>query len=51
MRVEEVQASGASTAAVACPFCLQMFQDALSVLDRERGTRVVDVAELVADAL
>jgi Fe-S oxidoreductase/nitrate reductase gamma subunit len=51
MRVEEVQASGASTAAVACPFCLQMFQDALSVLDRERGSRVVDVAELVADAL
>jgi Fe-S oxidoreductase len=51
MRIEEVQASGASTAAVACPFCLQMFEDALSALDPERDTRVVDVAELVADAL
>jgi Fe-S oxidoreductase/nitrate reductase gamma subunit len=51
MRIEEVQASGALTAAVACPFCLQMFDDALRARAAERGTRVFDVAELVAAAL
>jgi Fe-S oxidoreductase/nitrate reductase gamma subunit len=51
LRLEEVQASGARTAAVACPFCLQMFEDALGALDSKRDTRVVDIAELVADAL
>ena len=30
-RVEEVKACGAETAAVSCPFCMQMFEDALSV--------------------
>ena len=51
MRVEEVKASGASTAAVSCPFCMQMFEDALAAVDPERSTRAMDIAEIVAEAL
>jgi Fe-S oxidoreductase/nitrate reductase gamma subunit len=51
IRLQEVQACGARTTAVSCPFCLQMFDDALSALDPERALRTVDIAELVADSL
>jgi Fe-S oxidoreductase/nitrate reductase gamma subunit len=50
-RVEEVKASGAETAALSCPFCMQMFEDALSSLDPEKKIRAADIAELVAEAL
>jgi len=51
MRLEDVRSSGASTAAVSCPFCMQMFDEAVSAKDPEGGIRVADIAELVADAL
>ncbi len=51
MRVEEVMASGASTAAVSCPFCMQMFEDALAAVDPARSTQARDIAEIVADAI
>jgi Fe-S oxidoreductase/nitrate reductase gamma subunit len=51
IRVEEVKASGAGTAAVSCPFCLQMFDDALGVVNPEKTVRAADIAELVAEAL
>jgi Fe-S oxidoreductase len=50
-RVEEVMACGADTAAVSCPFCMQMFDDALASIDPERTVRTADIAELVAEAL
>jgi Fe-S oxidoreductase len=50
-RFEELTACGAGTAAVSCPFCMQMFEDALSSLDPEKEIRAADVAELVAEAL
>jgi Fe-S oxidoreductase len=50
-RIEEVKACGADTAAVSCPFCLPMFEDALSSLDPEKKIRAADIAELVAEAL
>ena len=50
-RIEDVLASGATTAAVACPFCLQMFDDGLRSRDPAGGIRAADVAELVAEAL
>lgn len=50
-RIEEVKACGADTAAVSCPFCMQMFEDALNSLDPERSIRAADIAELVAEAL
>ncbi len=51
MRLEDVRSCGAKTAAVSCPFCMQMFDDALSAKDPERSIRVADIAELVAEAL
>jgi Fe-S oxidoreductase/nitrate reductase gamma subunit len=50
-RIEEVKACGAETAALSCPFCMQMFEDALSSLDPEKKIRAADIAELVAEAL
>ena len=51
MRIEEVKASGARTAAVSCPFCMQMFEDALAAVDPAGETRALDIAEIVAEAL
>ena len=50
-RFEQVQGCGAKTAALSCPFCMQMFSDAGSALDPEGEVRVADIAELVADSL
>lgn len=50
-RLEDVKACGAETAAVSCPFCMQMFEDALKALDPEKTIRAADVAELVAEAI
>ncbi|MFL2935441.1 MAG: heterodisulfide reductase-related iron-sulfur binding cluster [Myxococcota bacterium] len=50
-RFEQVQASGAKTAALSCPFCMQMFADAGSAVDPEGEVRVADIAELVAESL
>jgi Fe-S oxidoreductase/nitrate reductase gamma subunit len=51
LRAEEVRASGARTAAVACPFCLQMLEDALGAEAPGERVRTADLAELVAEAL
>jgi Fe-S oxidoreductase/nitrate reductase gamma subunit len=51
MRVEEVKASGAQTAAVSCPFCMQMFEEALSAVDPAGQVRALDIAEIVVEAL
>jgi len=51
LRFEEVKGCGASTAAVSCPFCMQMFEDAIRAKDPERTVRAADIAELVAEAL
>ena len=50
-RIEDVKACGAKTAAVSCPFCMQMFDDALKALDPEKNIRAADIAELVAEAI
>jgi Fe-S oxidoreductase/nitrate reductase gamma subunit len=51
IRLEEVKACGAGTLAVSCPFCMQMFEDALAARDPQKTVRAADVAELVAEAL
>ncbi|MFQ5896332.1 MAG: heterodisulfide reductase-related iron-sulfur binding cluster, partial [Nitrospinota bacterium] len=48
IRVEEVQGSGAGVAAVACPFCMQMFEDGLKAKDPEGKLQALDLAEIVA---
>lgn len=51
LRIDEVLASGAKTAAVSCPFCMQMFEDGLAAKDPARSVQALDIAEIVADAL
>ena len=50
-RFEQVQGCGAKTAALSCPFCMQMFADASGALDPDGEMRVADIAELVAESL
>jgi Fe-S oxidoreductase len=45
-RVREAQATGATTMAVGCPFCMIMLTDAAG-----ESIQVRDVAELLADQL
>ena len=48
-RIQEAKATGAEAIAVACPFCMRMFEDAGKELGENTG--VVDIAEIVADRL
>ena len=50
IRVEEARATGADTIAVACPFCITMFEDATKALGDDR-TKVMDIAEIMAKAM
>ncbi len=49
IRVRQALETGADILAVACPYCLQMFEDAVKTLDAD--IEVKDVAELLAFAL
>lgn len=51
IRAEQLAASGAATAAVACPFCLSMLDDARKSIGAEETFRLRDIAEIVAEAL
>ena len=46
-----MQATGAETVAVGCPFCMQMMEDGLAARDPGKAIRAADVAELVAESL
>jgi len=50
-RAEEVLASKAGVVATACPYCLQMFEDAIKALEAQEKLKAVDLAELVAQSL
>ena len=49
-RTEEALATGASTIAVACPFCMTMMTDGVKNKDMEATVMVKDLAELIAEA-
>jgi heterodisulfide reductase subunit D len=49
-RTEEALATGASTIAVACPFCMTMMTDGVKNKERESDVKVKDLAELIAEA-
>jgi len=51
LRFEEVKGCGARTAAVSCPFCMQMFEMRSASRIPKRAVRAADIAELVAEAL
>lgn len=49
-RTEEALATGATTIAVACPFCMTMMSDGVKSKEREADVQVKDLAELIAEA-
>ena len=49
-RTEEALATGATTIAVACPFCMTMMSDGVKNKEREGDVKVRDLAELIAEA-
>jgi len=49
-RTEEAIATGATTIAVACPFCMTMMSDGIKSKEREGDIKVKDLAELIAEA-
>jgi Fe-S oxidoreductase len=50
-RLNEALATPAGGVAVACPFCVTMFEDGVRALDAEERFLVRDLAEIVADSL
>ncbi|HKM49626.1 MAG TPA: heterodisulfide reductase-related iron-sulfur binding cluster, partial [Candidatus Bathyarchaeia archaeon] len=50
IRVEEAIETGAETLAVACPFCITMFEDGAKALGNDKLT-VKDIAEIIAETL
>ncbi len=51
VRAREAVETGASAVVVSCPFCLQMLEDAVKSVADQDGVRVLDLAEMVAEAL
>ena len=49
-RTEEALSTGATTIAVACPFCMTMMSDGVKHKNREADVHVKDLAELIAEA-
>lgn len=50
-RTDEALGTGASTIAVACPFCMTMMRDGIKSREKEQDVQVKDVAELVAERM
>ena len=50
-RTDEILASGAEVAAVACPFCTIMIADGVKDAGAEERVQVLDIAEMVAKSL
>jgi Fe-S oxidoreductase len=50
-RVRDAADMGAEVLAVACPFCLLTLEDAVKILELEDRIQVMDVMELVAEAI
>lgn len=50
-RTEQAIATGATTVAVGCPFCMTMITDGTKAKDAEETLKVKDLAELVAERL
>jgi Fe-S oxidoreductase len=51
MRLNHAIDARAQVMATACPFCLQMFEDAAKVKDVEESLKIKDIAELVVEVL
>lgn len=50
-RIEEALETGATTIAVACPFCMTMISDGVKNKEKEDTVKVFDLAELIAQGI
>jgi heterodisulfide reductase subunit D len=50
-RTEDALGTGATTIAVACPFCMTMMTDGVKNKEKESTVQVKDLAELIAESL
>jgi Fe-S oxidoreductase len=50
-RVKDALALGVKTIAVACPFCLLTFEDAVKTTGNEEKIEIKEINELIAEAL
>jgi Fe-S oxidoreductase len=50
-RTEEAIATGASTVAAACPFCMTMINDGVKAKEAAEKVQVKDVAEILWEAV
>ncbi|MEE9491314.1 MAG: (Fe-S)-binding protein, partial [Dehalococcoidia bacterium] len=51
IRTEEAMKTNAEVLASACPFCIQMFEDAIKAVEAEGTLKAMDVAEIIAEAI
>jgi len=51
LRLDQVEATGAKTVATACPYCMQMLEDAARSAEIDGSPTVKDVAEILAEAV
>lgn len=51
IRMKEAIGTGASTVAVACPFCTAMLEDATRTMDAEDKIKVKDISEIIMENL
>jgi Fe-S oxidoreductase len=51
MRTEEAINTKAEILASACPYCLQMFEDAIKALEAEGKLKAMDLAEILAGSI
>jgi len=51
LRIEQAVESGASTLAVACPYCMCNFEDSVLTLEKSESIEIRDIAELVQEAI
>ena len=49
-RMDQIIATGADMVATACPYCLQMFDDAIKAKQVEEKLKVKDIAEIIAES-
>jgi Fe-S oxidoreductase len=50
-RIDQVIATKAQLVATACPYCLQMFDDAIKAKQAEETLKVKDIAEVIAESI
>jgi Fe-S oxidoreductase len=50
-RAKEVIETGASTVAVACPFCMTMLKDGITAEGKENRVQVKDISEIISESL